>query len=524
MDERGTVTPLSDYLISQFDKVNPQSHDKMISVNPVVSEVATWYEKLRNAMDYREDDAILRASIERILKRRLLLGGTAQSMAEPLVRELVWARYFPDESVPESIVAKISHTITLYFTLQAKILSKHRLSHSKIHEFILQIMSGELENILSPSKEKELMTNFMYQTYKDKVQIIDDSEETKDAQIYIAVRRAFAKQDLPLLRYHLFKQLFGHVNEDSIEKISDNFLTGYKKIDYLLNYPLRDRIYTYIKKQTVPFYILEDVLKKNRGKNRELIHDKDRFKTEVLSTCGLLYKNVRSKVNTAIIRGVIFIFVTKALFALAIEGTYENLVYGHVLWNSIILNTGFPPILMIIAGFLIKTPNKENSLKINERIEGILFSGSAKAPSLISKKNSARIDPVMYGIFLALWFLALLIGLSAIIYVLSRIGIAPVSQAVFVFFLAIVSFIAYRITQTASMYTISDERQKLKSVLFDFFFMPFIHLGRQLTENIAKINLVLFVFDLIIETPFKVIFAFFEQWFLFLRTQREKLG
>jgi hypothetical protein len=77
---------------------------------------------------------------------------------------------------------------------------------------------------------------------------------------------------------------------------------------------------------------------------------------------------------------------------------------------------------------------------------------------------------------------------------------------------------------TAHMYTISDDKQSLASVLFDFLFMPFIHLGRQLTENISRINIILFFFDMFIETPFKVIFAFFEQWFLFLRTQREKLG
>ena len=53
--------------------------------------------------------------------------------------------------------------------------------------------------------------------------------------------------------------------------------------------------------------------------------------------------------------------------------------------------------------------------------------------------------------------------------------------------------------------------------------MPFIQVGRRLTTAISQINIVLFIFDFIIEAPFKGIFAFFEQWFLFLRTQREKL-
>lgn len=524
MDPQTKFTPLSDYLITQFDKEKYKSDDKSFTVDPVVSEVATWYEKLRNAMDYREDDAILRTSIERILKRRLMLGGTADSMAEPLVRELVWARYFPEDSVPESIVKKVAHTISLHFALQAKVLSKHRVSHTKLHEFIIQLLSSELEDILSPSKEKEVLINYMFQIYKDRVQITDDSEETKDAQVFIAVRRAYGKQDLPLLRYHLFRQLFGKVSESNIEQISEDFLTGYKKIEGLLTYRLRDRVYGYLKKQIVPFYIMEDVFKKNRGKNRELIQNQEQFRLEIINTCTLLYRNIRNKVNTAIFRGVVFIFVTKALFAFAIEGTYENLVYGHVLWNSIILNTAFPPIMMVIAGLLIKTPDRENSVKIYERINQILYSNQPKNQPLVISKKSARVEPVLYGSFLVLWSLALALGLSAIHYVLSLLNIPMISQAVFVFFLAIVSFIGYRITQTASMYTISDDRPSFKAVVFDFFFMPFIHLGRQLTENIAKINLVLFFFDLIIETPFKVIFAFFEQWFLFLRTQREKLG
>lgn len=74
------------------------------------------------------------------------------------------------------------------------------------------------------------------------------------------------------------------------------------------------------------------------------------------------------------------------------------------------------------------------------------------------------------------------------------------------------------------MYTVASDKHSFASVLFDFLFVPVIQAGRRLTENISKINVFLFFFDLFIETPFKVIFGFFEQWFLFLRAQREKLG
>jgi hypothetical protein len=367
------------------------------------------------------------------------------------------------------------------------------------------------------------MINFLFQIYQNKISILDDDEETKDAQVFIALRRTFGKQDLPLLKYHLFKQLFGNITEDTKEKIADNFMTGYKKIDYQLTYPLASQIYTFIKKEIIPLFILRDVFKQNRGNNLDLVENEQKFKLAIINECTSQYRKIHAKVSRAIIRGVIFILITKAIFALGVEGTFEKYFYGQIYWNSIALNTLFPPILMVLAGILISTPNKENSEKIYGRIENILFHHD-KVISKTFRRHSKKTNSSMYTFFMMLWFSALILFISSINYILTILGFTIISRVIFIFFLAIVSFISYRIHLTAHMYTISDDKQNISSVLFDFLFMPFIHLGRQLTENISKINILLFIFDMFIETPFKVIFAFFEQWFLFLRTQREKLG
>lgn len=519
------LTPASQYLISEFDKNIAQNNDQKISVDPVVSEVATWYEKLRNAMDIREDDVILRAAIERILKRRLLLGGMGGTIAQPLVRELAWARYFPNQSMSESIVSDIQKTINLYFKLQDEINKKHRVNRNMVSEWILHLLSSEINFILNPNKEKELMVSFMFQSFKDNLQITDDTPQTKDAQIYIAIRRAFAKEDLPLLRYQLFLQLFDHLTEEKIDKVSGGFIEAKKIIEHQLKYPLKDRIYTYVKKQTIPFFILEDILRKNKGSNHKVFGNDENLKMAVFEACSLRYKNIRSKVQTAIIRGVIFILITKAIFALALESNFENFFYGKVYWNSILLNITLPPLLMVIVGLLIQTPGKENSQKILGKINNIIYKEQPPITQpVFLKKTAPRVSPILNSIFIVLWILAFILSFGAVILVLSKLHFNLVSQGIFIFFLTIVSFISYRINQTAHMYTISDDKQNLKSVLFDFFFIPFIDLGRHLTENISKINLLIFVFDLIIETPFKVIFSFFEEWFLYLRTQREKLG
>lgn len=525
MDGSFRLTPIAEYLVSHLDKEKPHSYDKMISVNPVVSEVASWYEKLRNAMDFRDDDAMLRGAIERILKRRFLFGDSANSIAEPLVRELVWARYFPEGTVPESITDQVEKTISLYLHLQTKVNQKHRVNKSVVNEWILHLMSSAIENVLSPSKDRELIANFMFQFFKDKIVIADDNNITKDAQVFLAVRRTFARQDLPLQRYHLFVQIFGELTEHNVEKISDNFLEAYKQINYQINYPLKDRFITFFKNQSIPFYILEEILNHNRGKNLDLVKNPEDFKVAIMNACTKKYDNIKQKVSTAIVRGIIFIIVTKAVFGLAVEGSLENLIYGHIVWSSIALNTLFPPLLMVIAALFIKTPDRENSIRIWERIKTILYESDPKSwQPLVMRKSGKKVDPILSFIFVVLWLGALVLTLGSITYVLSVLNLTIVSQFIFIFFLMIVSFICYRINQTANVYTLQTDKQSFSSVFFDFFFLPIIHAGRRLTENISKINVILFFFDLFIETPFKVIFAFFEQWFIFLRTQREKLG
>lgn len=519
------LTPISEYLISHFDKEKPHSYDRMILVNPVVSEVASWYEKLRNAMDFRDDDAVLRGAIERIIRRRFMLGGTPQTIAEPLVRELVWARYFPEGTVPESIVDRVEKIIILYLHLEAKINQKHRVNKGIVSVWILHFISSAIENVLSPSKDRELIANFCFQFFKDKVVISDDTNITKDVQVFLAIRRTYAAQDLPLLRYHLFIQIFGEPTEENLEHISDQFLEGFKQINYQINYPLKDRFITFFRNQSIPLYILEDVLKGNWGKNMDLVRNMEDFKVSVINTCAKKYNNIREKVSRAIVRGVIFILITKAVFGLTIEGTLESLLYGHIIWSSIALNTLFPPLVMVVVAIFIKTPGRENSVRIWDKIKSIIYVSDPNSwQPLILRKSPKKVDPILNFIFIVLWFAALVLTLGSIIYVLTWLNFTFVSQSIFIFFLLIVSFICYRINQTAHVYTLQIDKQSLSGVLFDFFFLPIIHAGRRLTENISRINVILFFFDLFIETPFKVIFSFFEQWFIFLRTQREKLG
>lgn len=516
-------SPLANALINAFEDKKTLETEKTISVNILVTKVASWYEKLRTSMDYGNEETILRRAIERILKRRLFLDKESKSLAEYLIRELIWAGYFKDDTVFESVIKKVSDSINLHLELKERIAKLKLTPGVDIYEFIVQLLSCEIHTILSPNKPKEAMSNFMFQILKNSIEILDDSKQTKDVQVFIAVRKSFAKDDIAFLRYKMFVQIFGRLREDTFEKTLENFSEGFNEINYQLSYPRKDRIFNFVKKTTPPFLILYELLKQEKGNIKKLVENGEEFKSEIYSICNKKYNGISNKVRTAIIRSFVFILVTKAILALSLEGTFERLFYGKVQWSAIALNTIVPPLLMVLAGLGIKTPNNDNSYAIYLDIHKLLFQENQKITenmSLKLKATSAR--TIKDQVFSILWLLSIILVFGIIGGILSSLHFNLLSQAVFIFFIAIISFLSYRIYQTANTYTVINKKNILTPII-DFFFVPVIRVGRRLTEGITQINFILIIIDFIIEAPFKGLVGFFEQWFSFLAAKREEL-
>ncbi len=516
------LSPLARYLIDSLHEKSDKAHEeRRITVNPIVTKFASWYEKLRNAMEFREDEVILRATIERILKRRLLLGGTGATTAKPLVKELLWARYLADNDVGESVVKQIEEAIDLYLQLRLKVIALHKFPEAEINDWTYDLMSAEIQYILNAKKPKELMANFMFHVLKDDVAIEDEKDETKNAQVFMAVRKAFARDDLAFLRYHMFSQYFGRLTPKTLEFSAQHFVQGYNEIKRQMNYVHRDKIYTYVKRRTAAFFIFEDILLSKKENLKTILESEEELKESVFEACETRYKGITTRVRTAIIRSFVFILITKLGFAFFVEGTYETLVYGEIHWNSIIVNTTVPPMLMVIVGLFIRAPGNENSERVFKFISQLLYENDPVLGNkmLISK---AKADHGFMTAFNILWSIGFVISFGSLILILTRFGFNPVSQFIFLFFLAIVSFLAYRISLLANVYRVG-EKQGFSTFFVDFLFMPIIRVGRKLTQSIAQINIFLMMFDFFIEAPFKYLFAFFDQWFYYLHTKSEEL-
>jgi hypothetical protein len=359
-------------LINVFREKEKEKEDDRIVVNQLISKVASFYEKFRTAMDYGSEETIPRRAIERMLKRMLFLERDSKAIAQDLLHEMIWAGYLPNASVPESIINDVSDSIAIYLRLKEEISKKKVLSKDKLNDFILQSLSCEVLQTLIPNTPKNAVANFMYKNLKDSIVIEDDSEQTRDIQLYLAIRKSFAKDDIAFLNYRLFREIFGKLTVENFDEVSKNFESGYKEIKKQLNYPKKERILKHVKKKTPPFLILYDILSEEKDNIVELVKDEAAFKARVFKACNAKYALIRKKVQTAIARSFVFILFTKAIMALAVEGTFESIFLGGIQWTSIIINTALPPLIMVVVGLGINTPSKENSELIYDDINKLL--------------------------------------------------------------------------------------------------------------------------------------------------------
>src|SRR3989339_1852043 len=124
MADKDNKIILSQYtkaLIEVMKEIKPKSRPddiSALSVSQTVSFFALAYEKVRNAIEYRDDHLILRAAIERILKRRLALNPEGKGEAENLIRELLWARYFDNTSLGGEDIIRIQNLVEKYLLLK----------------------------------------------------------------------------------------------------------------------------------------------------------------------------------------------------------------------------------------------------------------------------------------------------------------------------------------------------------------------------------------------------------------------
>ncbi len=521
------LSPVVDALVREFEIPKaPQGDATNLTVSRTVSILAVLYEKARNAVEFRAEHLVRRAAIERILKRRILLNGGSTTIAENLITELLWARYIDSSVVEQAKIDHIQKIIDRYLLVKHTLYGSSASYEGVSWESLIGVASGEIEETLVSGKKREALNNFFYQAIRPKIKIPDKDEQYINLHTYVAVERAYAESDEALITYHLIKTVhpkwLTH-SQDKLDEVLPQFIQFVSHIQKNLTDPIGDHVFRYVRRQKPAFLLIRDFFTETDGKAREFIQDEAKFEQKLTEIANTRYAEEGSKVRRAVVRSFIYIFLTKMVFALALEAPYDNLVAHKIAYIPLAINAIFPPILMIVVAGFIGIPKGENTTRLISRIRKIIYhfeSVKEEADVFVLKPPVRR--PILTAIFSLVYLVTFAITFSLIHYILGLLHFNIVSQIIFVFFVALVSFFAYRIKQSAHEYEMV-ERQGFLDPLIDFLLLPVVRAGHFLSAEIAKINIFIFLFDFILEAPLKVIFEVAEEWIRFVRTKKEEI-
>jgi hypothetical protein len=521
-----------------------------INVSDLISKMSFYYEKIRNSVDYKEEYLLRKNAIERILKRHIIIEGVikisrSDEIAKHLLVELIRAGYVPNNSIPETKIEVIGNIIEKYLKLRNY--SSARLSlkdsiisgnvikakddmelRSKLTNWFISLAASEIENSLGNDKVQQVVVSNLYEYLLSIIKLPPELHHQEDIeiQIYLGIHKHFLKYDDDMLSFILFKYYnsnWKNPKDEELAKISQNVLVLKNAIDKQLDHPLKKQLKKIISKYTLFYNIFLDVVTEDPIEvYEEIKRDPKAFPRKIKNVCNKEYQLKKAKLWRAAFRSIVYIFLTKSILVLILEIPATKW-FGEVM-NPVALtiNVAFPAVLLFLVVFFSKVPSEENTLKIIDGINELIFIDKEKKESFILRKPIKR-GPVMGFVFGIIYLITFLISFGGTVWILDKIQFSWVSIILFLFFLAFASFFGIRIRKGVNELNVIEPKESIFSFLLDFFYVPIMSVGKYLSEKFSKINVIVFILDFIIEAPFKFFVEMSEEWSKYVKERKEDL-
>lgn len=548
------------FQIIYSEKNQPEEVDDdipKIKVSTLISRVAFFYEKVRNAVDYEEEHLLRRNAISRILRRQVMIEGVimendSEGIASHLLTELIRGAYLPNNKIPEVKIQEIAHLLEKYIRLKDQMVLKINADLSvkvdinrakdlineknNLVRWLLSLAACEIEENLAPDRIKQMIVHNMFDVLSKNIKLPADLPYEKDLeiQIYLSIGRTYLKFDREMLSFVLFKYFnndwldfskngLSSSDDQKIKVIASGIMELRKLVEEQLDHPLSKQLDKIARAYSLYFTILTDAIKNDPAKMyNELQRGEKSFINSLKKVCNHKYNKAKKRLWRAAFRSIIYIFLTKSIFAVAIEVPAINWFGEPLNILSLAINITFPAILLFLIVFFTRVPQDKNTDKIINGIKEIAFFGQTKKQPLVLRQPVKR-NFFANGIFNVIYVISFCVSIYLIISFLTFVNFNWVSITIFLFFLAFVSFFSIIVTRGIKELLIVERKENLFTFIVDLFYMPIILVGRWLSNNFSRVNIFIFIFDFIIEAPFKIIVEIAEDWTKYVRERRDNM-
>lgn len=507
----------------------PGEGTETVHVDRAMSRIAFAYEKVRNAVEYRETHLLRRAAIARILRRRLQVSADdLEGVAEGLLKELIRARYLPDATFPETVIEEVTIILSNYQRLRNALPKGERT----LGEDVLEFAASAIEQHLVPPLHVEALIASAHDTFRTVIEVSGESlpEAALDEQLYVALHQVLARSDADTMRYQLFLLRMPEwkdrvlADDTNVAAVALRLPAVRAEIEAVLTHPLQDRLHRKLRKQIAPFVVLRTMVEKYGPEARAIFQDPDRFEPAIRETAQDLYRDVKARIRRSAVRAIIYLFLTKFVVALLAEVPYDLYIANELHALPLVINILFPPFLVFLIALWIRLPGEGNTQKVIRRLWGVAYGAHGGDWRVLVRPPSAR-KSLSQGLFAFAYVISIVLVYGCIGLLLNKyLSYNVVSTTIFLLFLSLVSFFGYRIRQSVRELMIAPRREGIFSLIFDFLSIPLMRVGRFLSLHFSRLNVLAFLLDAILEAPFKTVVDFFEDWIAYLREKREEIA
>ncbi len=510
------------------DSLQPKPEIPTIHVDEVASAVAAFYEKIRGVVDWREEHLMRRAAIERMLKRRLLLTKDSQEVAEPLTLELIRSGHFPNDRIPETVISQVKKIIEKYvFILENAPPAPAEKMKAQLYDWLLSIAACEIEEELIPPHRERALINYMTEAMTEKIQLNNGiSEEQKNIYIHIAVQRALFKLDNPIIIYNLLKRQYPQwhdlKNGDSpLPEISQNIYSNWKTFEKYLKQRLSEKFYKVCERYDTAYLVLGDVISEEPMTAQEKLSMPEEMENKISAAYEKRLKTLKKRINRAAIYATISIFVTKILLALAIEVPFDRYVTGQFSYQALAFNILIPALLMLFLISTIRPPKKENLQQVIMEVIKIAYVTESK--DVYTIKILRKRGWLMNAFITSFYSFGFLASFGLIILGLYKLDFGILSMIIFLVFISLISFAGTKLRERSRELEIMERKESFLMFIIDLFSLPIIRMGKWLSGQWAKYNVIVVFFNFLIDMPLQTFIEFLEKWREFLKEKKEEI-
>lgn len=517
------------YYKKAIEKLDLPEDISRIHTDEVASQVAAFYEKARNVIDYKDEHLIRRRFIDRVLHRRLLLKQDGVGVGEVLIKEIIRAGYLPNDKIPETTIDEIQKIIDKHIALSEFIPSQDKKKYKDRLDWLFSITASSIEEKLFPSYREDTLVNIMFRTLKARLvvrggHILEDDITT---QLFAAIHRTLLKADEEQLQYQLLKFLYPDwesINIEECPRVGAYIPAMRRQIRKVLTHPFKKSFTKLCARYAIVFNILGDVI--DRSKDYETfektISDPTLFEKETREVYDIRFVAAKKKLKRIGFFSVISFFLSKILIVLLVEVPIETHLTGAFSVVNTIINILVPPLLMFLIVLSIKMPRPINFNLVSDQIHAAIFpveDGHKYVISIPKKKK------IITEIISNLFYLFIVIAVFYLLYqLLTPLHFNVANVVVFIFFVSLVAAAGVRIHNRANEMNLEKEKTNVLTFIFDLLSMPFVTVGRWVIDGLARFNPIVIFINLLIELPFQMFVEFLENFNGFVRQKKEDIN